>query len=160
MARANLTAMLGRLDDDEPTIPTAVASSTPQPATSAPSAATTTAAPGKANTPPSSPRANNAKSAAKPRAKTPVKATSTPATPTSRADQPLFLRLERKEARLRADQYADLTAHARRLSQAKTGGGERITENTLIRVAIDLLLEHAADLSGQTEAEIKNSVTL
>jgi len=163
MARANLTAMLGRLDDDEPTTPTTAAPSTPQPETSAPPAATITAAPTTANTAPSSPRANTTKNPtprAKTPARTPAKATPTPATPPPRAEQPLFLRLERKETRLRADQYADLTAHARRLSQAKTGGGERITENTLIRVAIDLLLEHAADLSGQTEAEIKNSVTL
>ena len=107
-----------------------------------------------------SPRATTAVKSPKARAKAASKTAAATPAPTPRAEQPLFLRLERKETRLRADQYADLTAHARRLSQAKTGGGERITENTLIRVAIDLLLEHATELSGQTEAEIKNSVTL
>lgn len=36
---------------------------------------------------------------------------------------------------------------------------ERLTENTLIRVAIDLLLAHAAELHGSTEDELRDSVT-
>ncbi len=36
---------------------------------------------------------------------------------------------------------------------------ERITENTLIRVAIDLLLAHADELRGSTEDELRESVT-
>lgn len=69
-----------------------------------------------------------------------------------------YLDLERKEARLRTDQYAKLTEEARRLSRAKGRGGERITENTLIRVAIDLLLERADRLAGATEEELRRSV--
>src|SRR3546814_6262536 len=36
---------------------------------------------------------------------------------------------------------------------------ERITENTLIRVAIDLLLAHQDQLQGATEEELRESVT-
>jgi hypothetical protein len=66
---------------------------------------------------------------------------------------------ERKEARLRADQYEGLTDVSRRLNRTRSGG-ERITENTLIRVAIDLLLSRRDDLSGATEAELRKSVGL
>jgi hypothetical protein len=71
----------------------------------------------------------------------------------------MYSRLDRKETRLRSDQYERLTEHSRRLNRAKGSGGERITENTLIRVAIDLLLERADDLEGHTETELRNSVT-
>jgi hypothetical protein len=71
-----------------------------------------------------------------------------------------FLRLARKETRLREDQYQALTQNARRLTRAKTPGRERITENTLIRVAIDLLLSQADKLSGSDEAELRKSVGL
>ncbi|WP_270354466.1 hypothetical protein [Microbacterium testaceum] len=67
---------------------------------------------------------------------------------------------ERKEARLRPDQYARLTEESRRLSRAKNPGGERITENTLIRIAIDLLLERSDQLAGTSEAELRKSVGL
>lgn len=67
---------------------------------------------------------------------------------------------ERKEARLRADQYGQLSNASRRLNRARKGSGERITENTLIRVAIDLLLNREDDLAGTTEAELRKSVGL
>jgi len=72
---------------------------------------------------------------------------------------PLFLQLERKEARLREDQIEWLAVHAKRLQRAKgrTGGG-RITDNTLIRVAVDLLIAHGDKLAGATEAELRQSV--
>ncbi|WP_271986279.1 hypothetical protein [Pseudoclavibacter terrae] len=72
---------------------------------------------------------------------------------------PKYLRLERKETRLRADQYAALTENARRLNKAKGVGGERITENTLIRIAVDLLLDRAGDLTGLDEGELFKSVS-
>ncbi|RFA06551.1 hypothetical protein B7R54_18845 [Subtercola boreus] len=72
---------------------------------------------------------------------------------------PLYMRLERKETRLRSDQYARLTEYSRALSRAKNEGGERITENTLIRVAIDLLLERADKLQGSNEEELRKSVS-
>jgi hypothetical protein len=70
--------------------------------------------------------------------------------------------LERKECRFRDDQLLDLTALARRLQRAKAqGSGERITDNTLIRVAVDLLLENHQDkLAGATEEELRKSVGL
>lgn len=66
----------------------------------------------------------------------------------------------RKEARVRDDQYTALTAHARRLTRTRPAGTERITENTLIRVAIDLLLEKSDQIAGGSEAEIRKSVGL
>lgn len=72
--------------------------------------------------------------------------------------EPLYLRLVRKEARLREEQYAALTQHARRLSRARRGQGARITENTLIRVAVDLLLECIDNASGAEESELLESL--
>lgn len=134
MARANLSAMLDRLDE-EPAKETGAAQPTTE-TRATPQAKTDTTAPvGKK--PKGSPVPEEA----------PI------------AQEPLYLRLERKEARLREDQIADLSAHARRLNRAKAGGGERITENTLIRVAIDLLLTQMSYVQGRDEAELRNSVT-
>lgn len=71
---------------------------------------------------------------------------------------PRYLQLVRKDTRLREDQLAALTDLARRLSRRRRGGGERITENTLIRVAVDLLLGEANKLDGDTEDELLRSV--
>lgn len=71
---------------------------------------------------------------------------------------PRYLRLTRKEVRFREDQLDALDRVARRLVRARRGGGERITENTLVRVAVDLLLERADALSGATEAELLRSL--
>jgi hypothetical protein len=68
--------------------------------------------------------------------------------------------LERKEARLRPDQYNRLSSISRTLNRARAGKGERITENTLIRVAIDLLLQRETELVGNTEAELRQSLGL
>lgn len=67
---------------------------------------------------------------------------------------------ERKETRLRDDQYGRLTTASRRLNKQRKGRGERITENTLIRVAIDLLLNEEDKLNGTTETELRKSVGL
>jgi hypothetical protein len=128
MARANLTAMLERLD---------------------PGASVATVRP--------TSKAGNATAP-------PADAPSNGSTPTESAPGRVpvsggYLSFERKETRLRADQYARLTQEARRLNKAKGTGGERITENTLIRIAIDLLFERVEDLSGSTETELRNSVT-
>lgn len=72
---------------------------------------------------------------------------------------PRYLQLERKELRLRADQADDLARLTRRLNRARRGGGERITDNTLIRVAVDLLLQHVRQLAGTTERELRDSVS-
>lgn len=81
----------------------------------------------------------------------------------SRANLPLtrtFDNFERKEARLRPDQYEALTINARRLNKLKGTGGVRITENTLIRVALDLLIAHMPELRGSTEEELRSSLSL
>ncbi len=72
---------------------------------------------------------------------------------------PKWQRLERKELRLRADQLDELAKLRRALNRRRGGEGERITENTLIRVAVDLLLKQAGALQGSTEDELRNSVT-
>ncbi|MGB5969832.1 MAG: hypothetical protein WBG70_16075 [Spirulinaceae cyanobacterium] len=70
---------------------------------------------------------------------------------------PKYLTLVRKETRITEDQLDQLTTLARKLNRAKKGG-ERITENTLIRVAIDLLLAQDDRLQGATEAELFDSI--
>jgi hypothetical protein len=72
---------------------------------------------------------------------------------------PKWKRLERKELRLRADQLDELAQLRRGLNRQREGEGERITENTLIRVAVDLLLAQAGRLRGATEDELRKSVT-
>lgn len=67
--------------------------------------------------------------------------------------------LERLEARLRDDQVESLDALARRLNKQRNSEGERITKNTLLRVAADLLLAQQSDAAGSTEAEIRASLT-
>lgn len=69
-----------------------------------------------------------------------------------------FLRLERKETRVREDQYSALSNLARTLMRDRVARRERITENTLIRVAIDLLLAHRDQLRGSDEDELRRSV--
>ena len=64
---------------------------------------------------------------------------------------PKYLTLVRKEARLREDQLDNLTRLTRALNRKRRGAGERITENTLIRVAVDLLLNKSDELKGFTE---------
>lgn len=72
--------------------------------------------------------------------------------------QPKYMTLARKEARLREDQVDDLSMLARKLSRAARGGEERITDNTLIRVAVDLLLAQRDKLAGSTEEELRKSL--
>ncbi len=74
---------------------------------------------------------------------------------------PKYLALERKEARLRGDQVDSLALLARRINRQKPSrGGERITENTLIRVAVDWLLSQEAHVGGSTEEEIRRSLSV
>jgi hypothetical protein len=96
-----------------------------------------------------------------------VKAASAPAEPrrmTSPAptatDVPRYLRLMRKETRITPAQADQLSNTARALNLVRRGEGERITDNTLIRVAIGLLLERLDDLQGTTEVELFQSLGL
>ncbi|WP_328868609.1 hypothetical protein [Streptomyces sp. NBC_00304] len=84
----------------------------------------------------------------------------TPEVPDSQSpapDGPRWAALERKETRLRADQVQDLAALRRRVSAQRTTRSEIITDNTLIRIAVDLLLEQGDRLAGDTEAELLRS---
>ncbi|RPK32636.1 hypothetical protein EES39_38205 [Streptomyces sp. ADI92-24] len=56
---------------------------------------------------------------------------------------------------LRKDQYSDLSGLARDLQDARNRKTERITENTLIRVAIDIITSHPGLLVGDSEDEIR-----
>lgn|GEM_PF-4167513 len=75
------------------------------------------------------------------------------------AEDPLYLRLTRKEVRFRDEQMEGLHRIARRLSKARRGmKGDRITDNTLVRVAVELLLQHGDDLAGHDEATLLESL--
>ncbi len=73
---------------------------------------------------------------------------------------PKYLRLERKELLIWPDQITSLSILARRLNRNRGGAGERITTNTLIRVAVALLLSRSQDLEGATEDELRRSLGL
>lgn len=74
---------------------------------------------------------------------------------------PKWKQLERKDCLLWPRQLDDLTALQRQLKSARCGSrGERITENTLVRVAIDLLMANAGQLQGSTEDELRQSLGL
>ncbi|MGI0483499.1 hypothetical protein ACN4EE_22295 [Geminocystis sp. CENA526] len=73
---------------------------------------------------------------------------------------PKYLTLVRKEARLTEAQLDDLTLLVRKLNRSRHGKGERITENTLIRLAIDLLLQRGDSLIGATEKDLRQSLGL
>ncbi|RKR98969.1 hypothetical protein DFP74_6690 [Nocardiopsis sp. Huas11] len=74
---------------------------------------------------------------------------------------PKWTTLERKDALLWQEQIEALTDLRRDLQRRKRqegGGGERITENTLIRVAVAALLEHRDALTGKDETELRESL--
>ncbi|WP_436410671.1 ATPase [Thermus scotoductus] len=66
---------------------------------------------------------------------------------------PKYLTYVRKECRLRPDQLDALTALARKLNRERKGKGERITENTLIRWAVDEFLKrHPSTRKGEPDS--------
>lgn len=62
-----------------------------------------------------------------------------------------------KQLMIRSDQQTQLDDLARDLHDARSVKGERITSNTLIRVAIDGLLAHSGRLHGDTEEQLLSS---
>jgi hypothetical protein len=83
----------------------------------------------------------------------------TPAVPESRtAEVPKWQTLERKEARLRGDQVELLTALRKQVAAQRRDRSEIITDNTLIRIAVDLLAAHRHRLRGDTEEELLRSI--
>jgi len=83
-----------------------------------------------------------------------------PQAPTGSPGLPKYLRLERKELRMWPDQITNLSILARVLNKNRGGAGERITVNTLIRVATALLLSRSQELEGTTEEELRRSLGL
>lgn len=59
-----------------------------------------------------------------------------------------------KQALIRPDQQTGLDHLARRLHDDRSVKGERITANTLLRVAIDGLVEHGDRLYGDNEVQL------
>lgn len=59
---------------------------------------------------------------------------------------------------LREDQHSELSAIARELMLARSQKTERITENTVIRVAVDLVLRHPELLVGDTENDLRTNL--
>lgn len=73
-------------------------------------------------------------------------------------DTPRYLTFTRTEARLREDQAAALAALRRRVSANRTDKTERITDNTLLRLAVDLLLQQAHRIQGDTEDQMRRAL--
>jgi hypothetical protein len=71
-----------------------------------------------------------------------------------------YTELVRKELRLHADQADELTMLASQVQRSRKKKGERITDNTLIRVAVDLLLQRQKELVGSTEDELRVALGL
>jgi hypothetical protein len=78
----------------------------------------------------------------------------------SGADGPRWTQLVRKEARLRPDQPDALARLRRQLSGKRADRREPLTDNTLIRIGIDLLLARAGELRGDTEEDLRRSLGL
>lgn len=84
----------------------------------------------------------------------------TPGVPGSVSDSgPKHARMVRKEARLRPDQADALAVLRRRVAGQRQQRVEPITDNTLLRIAVDLLLARGEELAGDTEDELRDSVT-
>lgn len=71
---------------------------------------------------------------------------------------PKYLTLERKEVRLPSEHIDELTRLVRRLNRQRKGKDERITENTLIRVAVSLLADFGERIEGNNENELLESL--
>ncbi|WP_123083604.1 hypothetical protein [Streptomyces sp. ADI95-16] len=66
----------------------------------------------------------------------------------------------RKEVRFRQDQLDGLAALRRQVAANRADKREIITDNTLIRIAVDYLLMFGeVRLQGSTEAELRRSMT-
>ncbi|MEV6456572.1 MULTISPECIES: chromosome segregation ATPase [Streptomyces] len=59
---------------------------------------------------------------------------------------------------LREDQHSELSAIARELMLARSQKTERITENTVIRLAVDLVIRHPELLVGDTEDDLRTNL--
>lgn len=85
-----------------------------------------------------------------------AQSTTAPSMPGS--DVPKWLTFEPKPTRQRRDQLDWIEAKRKELNALRGRAGERLTDNTLIRVAIDLLIVNGERLQGTTEAELRASL--
>ncbi len=65
----------------------------------------------------------------------------------------------KKDLVLRGDQLAALAQLEARLMQQRTAKHTRLTRNTILRVMVDVLLPYTAAMSGDTEDELRASLT-
>lgn len=69
--------------------------------------------------------------------------------------------LNRKEVRMRSDQFATLTELVRAINRERTMKIERITENTILRIALDAFIrDYGQTISGNSENELRQSIGL
>jgi hypothetical protein len=141
MARANLGQLLGNVGEKEAPKPTNVETDNAEAAAPAANPIKVRQARSSSPTPPAS------------------KKVSEPSEPAADSHAPTYLRYVRKETRLREDQQNRLTLEARRLNRAKKTKGARITENSLIRVAVDVLLAQIDRAAGDDEDAIRKSMS-
>lgn len=80
------------------------------------------------------------------------------APPAAAAEGPRWTNFEARSTRLREDQVDALADLGRRLKNNRINKTERITESTLVRIAVDLLLAEQHRLVGDTEAELTASL--
>ena len=66
--------------------------------------------------------------------------------------------LVRGESRIRPDQHDAMVQLRRRIKGQRTEGTERVTNNMLVRIALDILLDHQDALTGNTEEELRQSL--
>lgn len=69
--------------------------------------------------------------------------------------EPRYAQYVRKEARVRDDQAAALVVLRKKVAGQRTAKVEPITDNVLIRLAVDLLLANSGRLHGDTEDELR-----
>jgi hypothetical protein len=117
---------------------------------------------GRDMTPPANAAAGGAP---KPAARRPRTTAKTPATkaPARRGrhgseDEPKHRQLMRRDMGLWPDQVTELLTLRDQVNHARTQRDERITDATLVRVAVDLLGEFREHLVGNTEDELRDSV--
>jgi hypothetical protein len=108
------------------------------------------------------PPANAASGTSKPRGPR-TSTTKAPPAPVRRGrhgseGEPKHKQLMRRDMGLWPDQVADLLALRDQVNHARTQRDERITDATLVRIAVDLLGEFREHLAGNTEDELRDSV--
>lgn len=74
--------------------------------------------------------------------------------------QPRYQQFERRDARLRPEQWREIEDLAARIKRSRQDKRERITASTLLRLATDLLLARQDELTGETERDLRASLGL